>query len=135
GTNTQGALESSARNDTNNIRPMPTRPIDIFDSGVGGLSVMKEIRRALPGETLIYVADSGNAPYGDKPVSFIEERSLAVGSLLAERNVKAIVVACNTATGAAIAALRGRFSFPIVGIEPALKPAVKLSRAGVVGVM
>jgi glutamate racemase len=114
---------------------MSTNPIGIFDSGVGGLSVLKEIRRELPGEDLLYVADSLNAPYGDKPTGFVQERSLAIGDFLAGQHVKAIVVACNTATGAAIAALRGRFQFPVVGIEPAIKPAVKMSRSGVVGVL
>ncbi|MCX7102013.1 MAG: glutamate racemase [Methylobacter sp.] len=111
------------------------KPIGIFDSGVGGLSVLHEIRRALPGEDLLYVADSGHAPYGDKSQQFIEQRSIAISEFLISNNVKAIVVACNTATGAAIATLRSRFSVPIIAMEPAVKPAVSLSKTGVIGVL
>lgn len=110
-------------------------PIGVFDSGVGGLSVLQHIRTALPRESLVYVADSGHAPYGGKPVDFIVRRSLAITEFLLEQQVKAVVVACNTATAAAIARLRACFSIPIVGIEPALKPAVATTRSGVVGIL
>jgi glutamate racemase len=110
-------------------------PIGVFDSGVGGLSVLREIRRQLPAENLIYVADSGNAPYGDKPQEFIEKRSLAITRFLLDLGAKAIVVACNTATGAAVASLRSRFTLPIVAMEPAIKPAAAQTRTGVVGVL
>jgi glutamate racemase len=110
-------------------------PIGVFDSGVGGLSVLREIRRQLPSENLIYVADSGNAPYGDKPQEFIEKRSLAITRFLLDLGAKAIVVACNTATGAAVASLRSRFTLPIVAMEPAIKPAAAQTRTGVVGVL
>ncbi len=110
-------------------------PIGVFDSGVGGLSVLHEIRRLLPNEDLLYVADSGHAPYGDKSQQFIEQRSIAISEFLVSRNVKAIVVACNTATGAAIATLRSKFSVPIVAMEPAVKPAAALSKTGVIGVL
>ena len=110
-------------------------PIGIFDSGVGGLSVLREIRRELPHESLLYVADSGHAPYGDRPAAFIQERSVAVTRALVERGAKAVVVACNTATGAAVDVLRQTFSLPIVAIEPAVKPAAATTRSGVVGVM
>jgi glutamate racemase len=110
-------------------------PIGVFDSGVGGLSVLREIRRELPHESVIYLADSGAAPYGNRPAAFIQERSLAVTRALIERGVKAVVVACNTATGAAVEVLRQAFSLPIVGIEPAVKPAAAATRSGVVGVM
>ena len=110
-------------------------PIGVFDSGVGGLSVLREIRRELPHESVLYVADSGYAPYGDRPAAFIQERSLAVTQALIERGAKAIVVACNTATGAAVEVLRQAFSLPIVAIEPAVKPAAAATRSGVVGVM
>jgi glutamate racemase len=112
-----------------------SRPIGVFDSGVGGLSVLQEIRRALPNEDLLYVADSGHAPYGDKSRQFIEQRSIAISEFLVSLNVKAIVVACNTATGAAIATLRSRFSVPIIAMEPAVKPAAALSKSGVIGVL
>ncbi len=110
-------------------------PIGVFDSGVGGLSVLHEIRRALPNENLLYVADSAHAPYGDKSQQFIEARSIAISEFLVSRNAKAIVVACNTATGAAITVLRKRFSVPIIAMEPAVKPAAANTRSGVIGVL
>lgn len=114
---------------------MRAQPIGVFDSGVGGLSVLHEIRKALPGEDLLYVADSSHAPYGDKPRQFIEDRSIAISEFLVSRQAKAIVVACNTATGAAVSALRSRFSVPIIAMEPAVKPAAMNTRSGVIGVM
>ena len=111
------------------------RPIGLFDSGVGGLSVLREIRRELPYEDVIYAADSGHAPYGDKPAAFITQRAFAMADFLAAQGTKALVVACNTATGIAVDALRARFSMPIIAIEPAIKPAVSLTRSGVVGVL
>jgi len=113
----------------------PANPIGVFDSGVGGLSVLREIRRALPGEDLLYVADSGHAPYGDKSRQFIEARSLAITEFLISRQAKAIVVACNTATGAAVTTLRAKFPMPIIAMEPAVKPAAENTRSGVIGVM
>jgi glutamate racemase len=109
--------------------------IGVFDSGVGGLSVFREIRRGLPCEDLLYVADSAYAPYGDRPNAFIEQRAVAVAQFLIAQRAKAIVVACNTATGVAVDALRSRFALPIVGIEPALKPAASATRSGVIGVL
>lgn len=111
------------------------RPIGVFDSGVGGLSVLREIRRELPGEDLLYVADSGYAPYGDLSEQLIEARSVALIEFLLSRQAKAIVVACNTVTGVAIRALRARFPVPIVGMEPAVKPAAATTKSGVVGVL
>ena len=111
------------------------RPIGIFDSGIGGLSIALEIRRVLPHERLLYVADSGHAPYGDQPPAFIERRSLAIVDFLIEQNAKAVVVACNTATALAVEALRARWSLPIVAIEPAVKPAAATTRSRVVGVL
>jgi glutamate racemase len=113
----------------------PASPIGVFDSGVGGLSVLREIRRELPHESLVYIADSGSAPYGDRPATFIQDRSVAITRALLEHGAKAIVVACNTATGAAVDVLRQTFSLPIVAIEPAVKPAAAATRSGVVGVM
>ena len=120
------------------MTPAPLRdaPIGIFDSGVGGLSVLRHIRAQLPQEHLMYFADSGFAPYGDKPEAVVVERVLAIGSFLVEQHAKAIVVACNTATVAAIARLRERFpGMPIVGVEPGLKPAAAATRSGTVGVL
>ncbi|WP_312434971.1 glutamate racemase [Janthinobacterium sp.] len=111
-------------------------PIGVFDSGVGGLSVLRHIRAQLPHEDLIYFADSGHAPYGDKTEQQVIDRSLAVASFLLQQGVKAVVVACNTATIAAIKALRARYpELPIVGVEPGLKPAAALSRNGRIGVL
>jgi glutamate racemase len=110
-------------------------PIGVFDSGVGGLSVLREIRRELPGEGLLYVADSGYAPYGDKSTELIEARSIAIVEFLLSQNAKAIVVACNTATGVAIGTLRAKFSLPIIAMEPAVKPAVTHTKSGVIGVL
>ena len=107
----------------------------MFDSGVGGLSVMREIHRELPHEDLLYAADSGHAPYGEKPPEFIQQRAFAIVSFLIDQGAKAVVVACNTATGIAVDALRARWSIPIVAIEPAIKPAVARTRSGVVGVL
>jgi len=110
-------------------------PIGVFDSGVGGLSVLREIRRELPTENLLYVADSAHAPYGDKTQVFIEARAFAIARFLLDRGAKAIVVACNTATGAAVASLRSHFTLPIVAMEPALKPAAAQTKTGVIGVL
>jgi glutamate racemase len=117
--------------------PTPTdSPIGIFDSGVGGLSVLRHIRAELPNEHLLYFADSGFAPYGDKPEEVVAERVLAIAAFLVEHGVKALVVACNTATVAAIKLLRERYpTIPIVGVEPGLKPGAAASRNGIVGVL
>jgi glutamate racemase len=111
------------------------RPIGVFDSGVGGLSVLRAVRAELPHEELVYVADSGHAPYGDRPLQHVEDRAVAVVEFLVTRGVKAVVVACNTATGAAVHVIRARFSLPVVAIEPAVKPAVATTRSGVIGVL
>lgn len=109
--------------------------IGVFDSGVGGLSVLRHIRRRLPDERLLYVADSGHVPYGDKSASYIEQRARTLTRFLIEQGARAIVIACNTATAAAASPLRSEFSIPIIGMEPAVKPAVAVSRSGVVGVL
>jgi glutamate racemase len=107
----------------------------VFDSGVGGLSVLREIRNALPHEDLLYVADSGAAPYGDRPSQFIKDRAQAIVEFLVAEGVKAIVVACNTATAVAVQTLRSRFTIAIVAIEPAVKPAAEITRSGVIGIL
>jgi glutamate racemase len=111
------------------------RPIGVFDSGVGGLSVLRAIRQELPAEDLLYVGDSGFAPYGDKPPDFVRDRAAVIVEFLSQQGAKAVVVACNTATGIAVEDLRARFGIPIVAIEPAVKPAASRTRAGVVGVL
>ena len=114
----------------------PDAPIGIFDSGVGGLSVLRHIRAQLPHEHLMYFADSGFAPYGAKSEQVVAERVLAIGDFFVEQGAKAIVVACNTATVAAIALLRERYpAMTIVGVEPGLKPAAAASTSNTVGVL
>ncbi|MFJ4373460.1 glutamate racemase [Pseudomonas japonica] len=111
-------------------------PVGVFDSGVGGLSVLAEIARLLPDESLLYVADCGNIPYGEKSPEFIRQRCRSVAEFFQEQGVKAVVLACNTATVAAAADLRERFpQWPLVGMEPAVKPAAAATRSGVVGVL
>ena len=110
-------------------------PLAIFDSGVGGLSVAREIRRALPSEDLLYVADTAYCPYGDRPDEQVRERALAVGRHLESAGAKLIVVACNTATGAALEDLRAAVDVPVVGLEPAVKIAARLTRAKRIAVM
>lgn len=118
------------------LDPDRNRPIGVFDSGVGGLSVLREIHRALPAEALCYVADSAHAPYGDKSVDYIEARSRQIIRFLQQQGAKAVVVACNTVTGLAIEHLRQTFpKLPIVAIEPAVKPAAQSTRSGVIGVL
>ena len=102
--------------------------IGIFDSGVGGLSVAKCIRQYLPREQLIYVADSGYAPYGEKSIEFITERVNLIARQLISLNAKALVIACNTATVNAIDQLRAQIPLPVIGVEPAIKPAARQSR-------
>lgn len=111
-------------------------PIGVFDSGIGGLSVLRHIRAQLPHEHLLYFADSGFAPYGNKPEGVIVDRSLQIAHFLLQRGAKALVVACNTATAASIKALREFYpTLPVVGVEPGLKPAAALSQTRIVGVL
>ncbi len=110
-------------------------PIGIFDSGVGGLSVLAELRRSLPHEDFLYLADTAHLPYGARPGEEIRDLTArAVGQLHA-RGVKAVVVACNTASAYSLEHLRARFDLPIIGLVPAVKPAVAATRSGVVGVL
>ena len=112
------------------------QPIGIFVSGIGGLSVLKALRVELPNEHFIYIADSGYAPYGERDDAHVIERSLKIAAYLVKQDIKALVVACNTATAAAIEALRATYpSLPIIGVEPALKPAVAISKTKRIAVM
>ncbi|MBB5399023.1 glutamate racemase [Paraburkholderia sp. JPY162] len=110
-------------------------PIGIFDSGLGGLSVLRAVRAQLPDEALLYVADSLYAPYGERDDDFITDRTLAIGEWLAARGAKALVVACNTATAQSIALVREKLPIPLVGVEPGVKPAALQSRSRVAGVL
>jgi len=111
-------------------------PVGILDSGLGGLSVLRHIREQLPNESLCYFADSGFAPYGDKTEDEITQRTLFAAQFLLQQGVKAIVVACNTATTVAIKQLRSHYpDLILVGVEPGLKPAASLSKSGCIGVL
>ena len=111
-------------------------PLGVFDSGIGGISILIEIRKALPNENLIYFADSAHCPYGTKTVEEIRERSLRITDFLISRNAKAVVVACNTACSAGLDQVRQRNpETPIIGVEPAVKPAHDLTRNGKIGIL
>jgi len=109
--------------------------IGVFDSGVGGLSILDEALRQLPQYDYIYLADSANAPYGEKSSEWIAARSLVLCQYLASKGCDAIVVACNTATAEAIKQIRAELSIPIIGVEPGIKPAAMQSQNGIVGVL
>ncbi|MCU0435964.1 MAG: glutamate racemase [Bacteroidia bacterium] len=114
----------------------PASPIGVFDSGIGGVSVLREIRRLLPAEELIYVGDSIHLPYGEKSLEEIRRYTEAVVQYLIHSGCKIVVIACNTASAAALSHVREKFpQLPIVGMEPAVKPAVEHTRSGVVGVI
>ena len=111
-------------------------PIGVYDSGLGGLTVWREVRRALPGESLAYLGDGANCPYGSRPREEVQALADAAVARLVELDCKMVVVACNTATAAAIGFLREKYAgMPIVGMEPAVKPACLATRSGVVGVL
>lgn len=114
-----------------------SQPIGVFDSGVGGLSILRALRAELPAEDFVYFADSGFAPYGERGDAYVVERTRAIAQQLrGEHAIKALVIACNTATAAAVHLVRAEHpDLPLVGVEPALKPAVALSRTRRVGVM
>ena len=109
--------------------------IGIFDSGVGGLSVFREIRKLLPEEKYIYYSDNAHCPYGEKTKEYITERARRITEFLMEKGAEIIVVACNTATAAAISALRKEYPIRFIGMEPAVKPAAKCTKTGVIGVL
>lgn len=109
--------------------------IGIFDSGVGGLSVWKELIKLLPQQRYIYVSDSGYCPYGPKSKEYVIGRCSKISQFLIDKGADIIVVACNTATAAAIKTLRAEFGIPFVGMEPAVKPAALHSKSGVIGVL
>ncbi|MDO9002991.1 MAG: glutamate racemase [Aquabacterium sp.] len=110
--------------------------IGLFDSGLGGLSVLRDLRQHMPRAQLLYIADSGNAPYGERDDAFIAGRALAISEFLLSQGAQVIVVACNTATAMAVHTLRQRWpELPIVGVEPGVKPAVALSANKRIGVL
>ncbi|MFK5957978.1 MAG: glutamate racemase [Lutibacter sp.] len=114
---------------------MKNQPIGIFDSGIGGTSIWKEVLKLLPYEHTIYLADSKNAPYGEKTSEEIISLSIKNTELLISKGCKLIIVACNTATTNAIDYLRKNYNVPFIGIEPAIKPAALLSKTGAIGIL
>lgn len=114
---------------------MTTAPIAVFDSGLGGLTVLQALQGRLPQEDFFYFADTRYLPYGDRPEAFLRERGVRIAEALAGRGAKALVIACNTATAAAAEAIRAATHLPVVAIEPGVKPATALTTSGVVGVM
>ncbi len=111
-------------------------PIGVFDSGIGGLSVLRHMRALLPEEDMVYIGDTAHVPYGNKSEASIKARSEQITRYLIEHHqAKAIVIACNTATAAAVSHLRNIHSQPIIGMEPGVKPAVVSSRTGTVGIL
>ena len=109
--------------------------IGIFDSGIGGLSVFREIKKLLPEEKYIYFSDNAHCPYGEKSKDYIIDRARKITDFMLEQGADVIVVACNTATAAAIKTLREEYTVSFIGMEPAIKPAAALTRTGVVGVL
>lgn len=114
---------------------LKTLPIGIFDSGMGGISVLRELKKLMPYEDYIYYGDSINIPYGKKTREELNNICIGIGDYFMEKKVKAIVIACNTATSAAVNELRSRYSIPIIGIEPALKPAIENYTGGKIAVL
>lgn len=109
--------------------------VGIFDSGVGGLSVFREIKKILPNERYIYYSDNAHCPYGEKSKEYIIDRARQITDFLISEGADVIVVACNTATAAAIKTLREEYSIPFIGMEPAIKPAARVTKTGIVGVL
>ena len=112
---------------------MSSAPVGVFDSGVGGLSILREIEAALPAEAVLYVADSAHAPWGDKAPEYVRERGLKIGWFLVNQGAKAIVIGSNTGTAGSAEALRAALPVPVVGVEPGIKPAVAATRSRVIG--
>ncbi|MBL0354367.1 MAG: glutamate racemase [Dechloromonas sp.] len=114
---------------------MNHHPITVFDSGLGGLTVLRALRGRLPREDFFYFADTRFLPYGDRPEVFLKERGVLIAEALARRGAKALVIACNTATAAAAEAIRAVTALPVVALEPGVKPAAGLTKTGVIGVL
>ena len=113
----------------------PKWPIGVFDSGLGGLTVLKDLQKALPEEDFVYVADNKYCPYGNRSADDIRQRSNTILNFFSSYPMKAVVVACNTATAAAVKNLRENFNIPIIGVEPGVKPACEITQSGQIGVL
>jgi glutamate racemase len=130
-----GAPASFAAGEPRSAAAAPHAPVGVFDSGLGGLSVLRAVRAQLPDEAIIYVADSLYAPYGERDDDFIADRTLAIGQWLVKQGAKVLVVACNTATAQSIALVREHLPIPLIGVEPGIKPAAQQSKSRVAGVL
>lgn len=129
-------MASQNRQNSCQRRVIPLAKIGVFDSGLGGLSILNEALSQAPGHDYLFVADSANAPYGEKSSDWVAQRSLTISRWLAKEGCDAIIVACNTATAGAIAAIRSELSeIPIIGVEPGIKPAAMVSSRKMVGVL
>lgn len=117
------------------VKKVRDYPIGVFDSGIGGISVLAELISEMPNESFVYFADSANAPYGEKTTEEVKRLSMAAANFLVDCGIKALVVACNTATSVAVNELRNKWEMTIVGMEPALKPAVEANKNGKIIVM
>ena len=113
----------------------PKWPIGVFDSGLGGLTVLKALQKVLPEEDFVYVADNKYCPYGNRSPNEIRQRSDAILKFFSSYPMKAVVVACNTATAAAVKELREKYQLPIIGVEPGVKPACEITQTGQIGVL
>ncbi|MGA7730391.1 MAG: glutamate racemase [Chloroflexia bacterium] len=131
-----GAMEGAAQDKPHPFASIAALcPVGAFDSGMGGLSVIAELRRLLPHEDIIYYGDNAHCPYGERPDEWLRERSAWITAFLLSRGAKTVVVACNAASAAGLEHLRAIYPLPIVGLVPAVKPAVESTRTGVVGVL
>lgn len=125
----------SSSNMSHQLSRSSISPVGVLDSGVGGLSVLRQVADLLPDESLLYVADSAYAPYGERSPQWIRERAMQIGLFLQQQGAKALVVACNTATAAAVPLMRESFDIPVIGMEPAIKPAAVTTGNGRIGVL
>lgn len=116
-------------------RMSDARPVGVFDSGIGGVTVLREIRAQHSAESCLYFADTREAPYGSRPAAFIQDRTERAVDFLLDRGAKLVVVACNAASVVSLAHLRARYEVPFVGIVPAVKPAAAMTERGVIGVL
>lgn len=112
-----------------------TRPIGFFDSGVGGLSILKEVQKKLPYENIIFIADQKNIPYGAKSENDLKNICYKITAILVNKDIKLLIIACNTATCYALSHLRSKFKIPIIGVVPAIKPAAKLSKNNKIAIL
>jgi glutamate racemase len=133
--NAKHSIELLSEHEIRRRKASRTAPIGVFDSGVGGLTILTALQRALPQEDFIYIGDTAHCPYGTRSEAEVVDLSLRACRFLVQRNVKLIVVACNTASQSALNILRATYPVPFVGVVPAVKPAARITRSGRIGVI